>query len=275
MGRRKGSPPRPRFALGRGGLGGGRFAPAWGAEVVSSNIVGYNKVSLTPGYNLLGIQFSQVGGASLDLSDAVILDETYGGYDSNYDFKSTLRVWDPSTEKYITYGWAGTSGTTVDNDPSLDNTWTDLEAYAVEGEDLDVTQGIWIRAEKVGTALVAGEVSTDDVEISLVPGFNLVANPYPMSVKVTNFGVLDETYGGYDSNYDFKSTLRKWDPATEKYMTFGWAGTSGTAVDNDPSLDNTWTDLEAYATDVTIAPGEGVWIRAEKAGKIKFTFPKN
>ena len=94
-------PARPT----RGGLDGAAraMAPAWGAEVVSSNIVGYNKITLAPGYNLLGIQFSQIGGASLDLSDAVILDETYGGYDSNYDFKSTLRVWDPTTEKYITY----------------------------------------------------------------------------------------------------------------------------------------------------------------------------
>ena len=30
----------------RGGLGDGRAAPAWGAEVVSSNVVGYQKLTL-------------------------------------------------------------------------------------------------------------------------------------------------------------------------------------------------------------------------------------
>ena len=29
------------------------IGPAWGADVVSSNIVGYNKVTLTKGYNML------------------------------------------------------------------------------------------------------------------------------------------------------------------------------------------------------------------------------
>lgn len=238
---------------------------------MSSNIVGYNKISLSEGYNLVGIQFSQIGGDSLDLSDAVIMDKAYAGYDSNYKFKSTLRVWNGS--EYATYGWAGTSGTIVDNDSDLDNTWTDLEAYAVDGEVLDVAQGIWIRAEKDGTALIMGEVSTNDVELALAEGYNLVANPFPMTVRITNFGVLDNTYNGYDSNYKFKNTLRKW--TGSEYATFGWAGTSGTIVDNDSDLDNTWTDLEAYETTETIAPGEGVWINAEKAGTIKFTFPKN
>lgn len=247
------------------------IGPAWGAEVVSSNIVGYNKITLHEGYNLLGIQFSQIGGDSLDLSDAVKLDDSFAGYNNDYDFMSTLRVWNGS--EYITYGWAGTSGTDVDDDPSLDNTWTDLEAYAVEGKVLDVAQGIWIRAEKNGTALIAGEVSTEEFELTLDPGFNLVANPYPMTVRVTNFGLLDNSFAGYDNDYNFKSTLRKWNGS--EYVTFGWAGTSGTDVDDDPSLDNTWTDLEAYETDATIAPGEGVWIKAEKSGKITFTFPNN
>ncbi len=248
------------------------IVPADAAEVVSSNIVGYQKVNLVPGYNLVGIQFSQVGGGSLDLSKAVTMDSTYAGYDDDYKFKTTLRVWNTSKQIYDTYGWAGTSGTDVDDDPTLDNTWTDLEAYAVDGESLDASQGIWIRAEKAGTALVAGEVSTNTVVVPLVAGFNLVANPFPKAVKVTNFGVMDSSYAGYDDDYKFKTTLRKWNPAKQIYDTYGWAGTSGTDVDDDPSLDNTWTDLEAYATDEMIQPGEGVWIRAEKAGNITFSF---
>ena len=245
--------------------------PAWAAEVYSSNIVGYQKVALQPGYNLVGVQFTKVGGEALDLSDAFILDESYAGYDEDYEFSSTLRVWNTDAQTYVTYGWAGTSGTDVDNDASLDNTWTDLEAYAVE-DSLPKAQGIWIRAEKAGTALVSGEVMTNSLVVALEPGFNLVANPYPRAVKVTNFGKLDAGYAGYDEDYNFKTTLRKWSTTAQTYVNYGWAGTSGSEIDDDASLDNTWTDLEAYATDDEIQPGEGVWIRAEKAGSITFSF---
>ena len=232
--------------------------------------MGYQKIALSAGYNLVGIQFSQIGGDSLNLSTAVLLDSGYAGYDDDYNFSTTLRVWNGS--EYVTYGWAGTSGTDVDNDPTLDNTWTDLEAYEVEGETLDTAQGIWIRAAKAGTALVAGEVTTTSVTLNLIAGPNLIASPYPTTVKVTDFGILDSSFSGYDADYNFKTRLRKWN-GTE-YIAFGWAGTSGTVIDEDPSLDNTWTDLEAYETAETIAPGEGVWILSEKAGTITFTFPQ-
>ena len=76
------------------------IGPAWAADVVSSNIVGYNKVTLTPatansvGYTIVGVSFQEVGGDSLDIND--ILGEEFkqnlvGGYGTTDS--DTIQVW--------------------------------------------------------------------------------------------------------------------------------------------------------------------------------------
>ena len=57
--------------------------PAWAAEVYSSNIVGYQKLSLVPGYNMVAVQFANVGGGAQDLSTYFQMDDSYEGYDDD------------------------------------------------------------------------------------------------------------------------------------------------------------------------------------------------
>ena len=245
------------------------YAPARAADVVSSNIVGYQKVTLSKGWNMIGVQFVRVGGEVKNLTDCFVLDETFAGYDDDYKFATQMRIW--NGDGYDFYGWAGTSGTDVDDDPSLDYTWTDLGAEAVTDVDLPANLGVWVNAEKSGTLIASGEVVLEDVTIDLEEGYNMVCNPFPQTVPVTSFGVLDASFAGYDDDYKFATQMRIWNG--DGYDFYGWAGTSGTDVDDDPSLDNTWTDLGAEATDAVIPYGTAVWIKAEKAGKITFKAP--
>ena len=219
---------------------------------------------------MIGVQFSDIGGAEKSLTNVFKLDETFAGYDDDYKFSTQMRIW--VGNGYAYYGWAGSSGTDVDGDPSLDNTWTDLEAYAVEGEYMAPASGAWIIAEKAGTLTASGEVSLKDITIELNEGYNIVCNPFPCEVSITDFGVLDSSFAGYNDDYKFSTQMRVW--VGNGYAYYGWAGSSGTDVDGDPSLDNTWTDLEAYAVDGKIKAGEAVWIIAEKAGTITFKAPK-
>ena len=91
---------------------------------MSSNIVGYQKVTLSKGWNMVGVQFVRVGGDVKNLTDCFVLDDTFAGYDDDYKFSTQMRIW--NGDGYDFYGWAGSSGTDVDDDPSLDYTWTDL-----------------------------------------------------------------------------------------------------------------------------------------------------
>ena len=69
------------------------MAPAWGAEVVSSNIVGYEKVSLVSGFNMVGVQFVDVGTqAAKSLSSATQLDSTMSGFDEDGNYASKIKV---------------------------------------------------------------------------------------------------------------------------------------------------------------------------------------
>ncbi len=244
------------------------IAPAWAAEVVSSNTVGYHKVTLNQGWNMVGVQFTDVASSNKDFSTVFQLDSSFAGYDDNYDFPTQLRVW--NGDGYDYYGWAGTSGTDVDGDPTLDNTWTDLDAYAVS-DTKEAFDGVWINAEKAGTLTVSGEVILTNVTVQVKAGYNMICNPYPAAVPITSFGVLDASFAGYDDNYDFPNQMRVWNG--DGYDYYGWAGTSGTDVDGDSTLDNTWTDLDAYATDVVLPAGAAVWLNLEKAGTITFTAP--
>ena len=138
----------------------GGFAPAWGAEVVSSNIVGYEKIALAAGYNMVGPQFRYVGATDMvrDIADVGALDSTMAGYNNDWIFQNTMLVWDPATKGYTTYGWSGTSGTDVDGDPSYDNQWLN-ESLEVTTDTIPFGAGVWIQAATSGSITFTSPVA--------------------------------------------------------------------------------------------------------------------
>ena len=66
-----------------------------------SNVVGYQKIALSEGFNLVGLQFTKIGGTAKDLSTFSVLDETFDGYDDDYKFTSRLRTWDKTNQARI------------------------------------------------------------------------------------------------------------------------------------------------------------------------------
>ena len=104
--RESGSPPRcGRFAPARGGLGGRRdfIAPARAAEVVSSNIVGYEKITIKPGMNLIGNQFLVVGGTTFQNINEMFKDQSGFVAGSGDDNADSILTWDGSAYSDIYY----------------------------------------------------------------------------------------------------------------------------------------------------------------------------
>ena len=236
--------------------------------MVSSNVVGYQKVALDPGYNMIGMQFVEVGsGDAKALADAATLDSSMAGFDDEGTYATELKVW--KNGNYTTFGWSGTSGTDVLDDSTFDNKWLngDLEETA---DELAAEDAVWIKAEKAGTVTVCGQVpSESSVTVPLVAGYNMVANPYPKTVKVADFGVLSANLAGFDDEGTYATELKVW--KNGNYTTFGWSGTSGSDVLGDPSLDNKWLNGDLEETDDTVDFGHGVWIKAASAGSITFS----
>jgi len=123
--------------------------PAWGADVVSSNIVGYEKISLSEGFNMIGVQFNTVGGGTLDLATVGQLAATMPGFDEDGNYDTTMRVWNGNG--YDTYGWSGTSGTDYAEDPTLDNKWLDFSTMETVSTPIPYGTAVWIKAGTAGS----------------------------------------------------------------------------------------------------------------------------
>ena len=246
-------------------------APAQAADVVSSNIVGYEKVSLSKGLNMVGVQFQAVGGDSLVMSSVGTLDNTMAGFDDDEMFATTLLVW--TGNGYKTYGWSGTSGTDVYEDSSYDKQWLDSMTREPSETPTDKGLGCWIKAGKAGTFTISGEVPTDETaEATLSSGLNMLAYPWPGEIEISKCGILDGSFAGFDEDEMFATTLLVW--TGNGYKTYGWSGTSGTDVYEDSSYDNQWLDsITMEPATAKISYGQGMWIKAANGGKITFTSP--
>ena len=230
--------------------------------------MGYQKVSLDAGYNMIGMQFVEVGSADAKaLSTAATLDSSMAGFDDEGTYATELMVW--KNNNYTTYGWSGSSGTDVLEDSSFDNKWLNNDLEETDDE-LDAPDAVWIKAATAGTVTVCGQVPSEStVTVPLAAGYNMVANPFPKTVKVADFGVLSANLIGFDDEGTYATEMMVW--KNGNYTTYGWSGTSGTDVLEDSSLDNKWLNNDLEETDDTVDFGHGVWIKAATAGSITFT----
>ena len=117
-----------------------RARPAWGAEVVSSNIVGYQKVTLQPGFNFVAPQFTAVGGGDLNLQ-SIRLDVS----DNDATGTDNIQILNAAGATVATYYWmpsdmvdSGVAGW-VDGDDLAD-----VELAPGQGVLLDTTTGVTI-----------------------------------------------------------------------------------------------------------------------------------
>ena len=246
------------------------LAPAWGADVISSNVVGYNKITLQPGYNAISAQFVPVGANAvtdvLDVMDATVLPtididtETGEGY-------ARLETWTPGSG-YSTYEWTGSGVAEAWEWDGIDNKW--MTVGCGEVAEVSISQGegfwLWLDPTEVSSPVsltIAGQVSTNEnVVVPLVAGYNLVANPFPVEIDIqslafSNLPTIDidtETGEGY-------ARLETWTPGSG-YSTYEWTGTGVAEAWDWDGIDNKWMTVGCgeIAEDVTIGVGKGFWL---------------
>ena len=199
------------------------YVPAQAAEVVSSNIVGYQKVNLSAGLNMIGVQFTDVGSTDAAVTSFAALDSTMAGFDADLNFANTMMVWNGNG--YTTYGWAGTSPSQMSSEyAEMDNTWLTLGLEPTD-DTHPVYGGFWVDAKTAGTITLSGEVLNEGTKtVSLAAGLNMLANPFPATVDISTFGVLDSTRAGFDADLNFQTTMMVWNG--NGYPTSAWAGAS-------------------------------------------------
>ena len=244
--------------------------------------MGYVKINLQSGLNLVGSQFVKVGGDTAGMNGLADL-AGLGGYDDSEWLPTTeLRTW--TGMGYVTYGWSGNLRTDSPTmaaemgveDDSLDNVWLD-EEYGLSEDSLSIGTGFWIKAANAGSVTLVGEVPSDaTVTVGISQGLNLLSYPWPKEASFAKISVSGQA--GYDDTEWLPTTeLRVWTGAG--YVTYGWTGSLLTdspsmaaemGID-DSSLDNTWLDEDYGVAEDTIPAGVGFWIKAGAAGSVVFS----
>ena len=240
------------------------------ADVTSANVVGYNTVTINPGFNMFAVNFKQMGEeASIKIDDLFP-----GGGKTDTIFKAGatsadgdyIKVWDNASGEYNTY-WLYyiKKGGIAEN-----KYWWCNSDGGAKAADTNVKfkngDAFWYYSynTKAVTATVSGEVELSDVkEIDIKPGFNMIASYFP-----TGWTINDDTYytttfwensgaksGATSGDGDY---IKVWDNAKNEYDTY-WLYyiKKGGVADNK----NKWCNSDGGAPAVgnIMTPGKGAW----------------
>jgi hypothetical protein len=221
---------------------------AQAADVYSSNIVGYTKLTVPAGLSLSGGQFQTVGGEELDIS-AIVPEAGFVEGDA-------LRFWNGSGYQTIAY-----FNTLYDPDTwaTLGPGWGDNNQYPAD-RLIDLGEGFWVQCFNGGTLTISGEVGTNTV-VTAPAGLSLVVNTSPAAFDIADLQVTGFVEG---------DALRFWNGSG--YQTIAYFNTL-----YDP---DTWANLgpgfgdnNQYPAEKTVGVGEGFWAQCFNGGTITFPDP--
>ena len=211
--------------------------------------MGYQKVTLQPGFNFVAPQFITVGGGAINIQDVKlnVADADATGMDN-------IQILDADGNPVAQYYWfpkawtvSGTQSGWVDETGDLaDVTVANGLAFLLEGAD-------------DSTVTIAGEVPTNDVATVSVAGFNFVGNATPVEVDIQDFqiNVADDDATGLDN---IQILDVNFNPVAQYYW-FPKAWTvSGTK--------SGWVDESGDLAQVSIAPGQGFLFEAVDDGTV-------
>jgi len=209
-------------------------------------VVGYASTGLRSGFKAGGAQFAAIAGETIDLTDIKVV-----GYDAGEGTEGDVRVQmlDAYGKSDMTYFYYDVPGDFT--------AWLDGNDDEVEVGDVTLAagEGLWVKAPDASYSLqTAGAVPTTGISVSLRNGFKLVVNSTPVAVDLTDIDVA-----GYNAEDGTEGDVRAQmlDAYGKSDMTYFYYDVPG---DFTAWLDG--NDDEVEVGDVTVAPGEGLWVKA-------------
>ena len=165
------------------------------ADVTSANIVGYNTVTIHPGYNMLSVNFKDVNN-----TEGIGIQELFlGGGNAACPFTgntaSTLAdqiqvfVNDGVNADYVSYYLYKNSKTSTD---PKNNYWCNSSNAIEQDKKFNNGDTLWFRSQAKGpvTFSISGEVELSNVRtVTINKGYNMIGNFFP-----AGWAVNDEPY---------------------------------------------------------------------------------
>ena len=220
------------------------YVPAQAAEVVSSNIVGYQKVAVPAGMTIIGQQFGAVGGGTNDIQNIKADGLSDGGMDA-------LLVWNgTSYDEYLFY--SATDNIKGDGTAA----WGNLDWEPIE-EDVPIGTGMWANTQGAATITFSGEVGSLTT-VHFTAGMNLITQTFPVDVSIQDISAEGLSDGGMDAILVWNGT------SYDEYLYYS-------ATDNiNGDGKAAWGNLDWESVDATLPAGHGFWLNAQGAGTLTF-----
>ena len=193
--------------------------PARAAEVISSNTVGYSRLEIKPGLNMIAMPFIDL---ERDQNGKVQNKEINGLFDNDADVVNANRnsiaadqmwVWDAAEQKYINYYY-------MTDRKNSSYRWENDEG-TFEGLQEPVGAGFFFqnKGEETYRITLSGEVNMEDTIINILPGLNFISNPYPIDLPL-NDGSIDWTNANANRNSIQADQMWFWDASEQTYNNF-------------------------------------------------------
>ena len=220
--------------------------------VTSANAVGYSKLTLEPGFNMVRTAFTDGAQAPVDLQE--IFDTSLLLQAGAYADADQILFWDEAAVAYQAYYLHDGSGKTG---TGKDGKWVDKATSTVAVKVVLPQEGFFFTRNDVAIEVItSGEVvssATGTNSVVLLDGVNLIANPFTSEWKL-NDGSIDWIAQGAVAAgaYADADQLQFWNVATLQYQAYylhDGSGKTGTGKDGK------WVDKETSSVDVNLGVG--------------------
>jgi len=222
---------------------------AQAAEVNSVNMVGFAKVNLGQGLNIIGAPFLTVGDTAIHINDLFDTSEFTAGMAPNDS--DVITVW--SGTGYDTYFLSAFAP------PSWSETaWVNISGTAQVDITLQPGNAVWLNRQAAAADITfKGEVmAAASTDIALSTGLNMISYPYSVDGKLADFDISSATAGMAPNDSDVVTVWTGSGYDTYFLSAFAPPSWSETA----------WVNISGTAqVDVDLPIGKGVWYNAQAA----------
>ena len=206
----------------------------------SANVVGYQAITLKPGYNIFAPTFDGVS-STLDIQDLKLQGVPGDGSDV---------IWVLDSDGIVTgdtYYWFSKEITGAETDFWSADGETPLKRPIVSGE------GFYVYTEsEEASVMVSGSVKIGNYSKNLIPGYNLTGNFSPIAQNIQNLTLSGVPGDGSDVIWVLDSD------GIVTGETYYWFSKDVTGADKD-----FWSADGETPLDLTFEPGEGIYLYTE------------
>ncbi len=228
--------------------------PAWAAEVVSSNTVGYQKITLTAGnYTLVSPTFEPVGGGEKRIKE-IFAEDSFVAADNAGD-ADYIDLWEGGGYSR-TYFFSSDAG----------DAWSDAQDGFDETDDtIPAGLGFWLYSQAASdkTVTLAGQVPTNSIVVDIEgDNYTLLGNPFAAPLPIKSIVAAEGAFTSADNAGD-ADFIDLWEDGGYS-RTYFFSSDAGDA----------WSDAQDGfdETDDTIPAGLGFWFY-HHGSPMKVTLP--